>query len=33
MYRNSTLQQIKLADENKIVTLAGWVSKIRKMGV
>jgi aspartyl-tRNA synthetase len=32
MYRNSTCGELKLADENKIVTLAGWVSKIRKMG-
>jgi aspartyl-tRNA synthetase, bacterial type len=32
MYRNSTCGKLRLADVNKEVTLAGWVSKIRKMG-
>ncbi len=32
MFRNSTCGELRLADANKEVTLAGWVSKIRKMG-
>ena len=32
MYRSSTCGELRLADVNKEVTLAGWVSKIRKMG-
>ena len=32
MFRNSTCGELRLADTNKEVTLAGWVSKIRKMG-
>ncbi|ULB35847.1 MULTISPECIES: aspartate--tRNA ligase [Proteiniphilum] len=32
MYRNSTCGELRLTDANKEVTLAGWVSKIRKMG-
>jgi aspartyl-tRNA synthetase len=32
MYRNSTCGELRLADVNREVTLAGWVSKIRKMG-
>ena len=32
MYRNSTCGELRLADANREVTLAGWVSKIRKMG-
>ena len=32
MYRNSTCGELRLADANRDVTLAGWVSHIRKMG-
>ncbi|MCE5178208.1 MAG: aspartate--tRNA ligase [Porphyromonadaceae bacterium] len=32
MFRNSTCGELRLADANREVTLAGWVSKIRKMG-
>ena len=32
MYRNSTCGELRLADANREVTLAGWVSHIRKMG-
>ena len=32
MYRNSTCGELRLADVNREVTLAGWVHKIRKMG-
>ncbi len=32
MYRSNTCGELRLADVNKEVTLAGWVSKIRKMG-
>ena len=32
MYRTNTCGELSLADVNKLVTLAGWVSKIRKMG-
>ncbi len=32
MYRTNTCGELRLADVNKEVTLAGWVSKIRKMG-
>ncbi|MDD2247831.1 MAG: aspartate--tRNA ligase [Proteiniphilum sp.] len=32
MYRSSTCGELRLTDANKEVTLAGWVSKIRKMG-
>jgi len=32
MYRNSTCGELRLADADREVTLAGWVSKIRKMG-
>ncbi len=32
MYRSYTCGELRLTDVNKEVTLAGWVSKIRKMG-
>ena len=32
MYRSSTCGELRLADVNREITLAGWVSKIRKMG-
>ncbi|MGI6074657.1 MAG: aspartate--tRNA ligase [Fermentimonas sp.] len=32
MYRSNTCGELRLTDINKKVTLAGWVSKIRKMG-
>ena len=32
MYRTNTCGELSLADVNREVTLAGWVSKIRKMG-
>ena len=32
MYRSKTCGELRLADVNNEVTLAGWVSKIRKMG-
>lgn len=32
MYRNTTCGELTIADVSKEVTLAGWVSKIRKMG-
>lgn len=32
MYRSKTCGELRLADVNSEVTLAGWVSKIRKMG-
>src|SRR5690554_3156224 len=32
MYRDSTCGELRLADLNREVTLAGWVSRIRKMG-
>ena len=32
MYRTRTCGDLRLADEGLIVTLAGWVQKIRKMG-
>ena len=32
MYRSNTCGELRLADVNKEVTLAGWVAKIRKMG-
>ena len=32
MYRTNTCGELRLADVNRVVTLAGWVSKIRKMG-
>lgn len=32
MYRSNTCGELRLADIEKEVTLAGWVSKIRKMG-
>ena len=32
MYRTHTCGELRLADENKTVTLSGWVQKIRKMG-
>ena len=32
MYRSNTCGELRLADVEKEVTLAGWVSKIRKMG-
>ncbi len=32
MYRNNTCGELRLADVEKEVILAGWVSKIRKMG-
>lgn len=32
MYRNTTCGELRLADVNKEVTLAGWVAHVRKMG-
>lgn len=32
MYRTNTCGELRLADANREVTLAGWVSKIRRMG-
>ncbi len=32
MYRTSTCGELRLADVNKQVTLAGWVQRVRKMG-
>lgn len=32
MYRSKTCGELRLTDVNREVTLAGWVSKIRKMG-
>lgn len=32
MYRTKTCGDLRLADEGQVVTLAGWVQKIRKMG-
>lgn len=32
MYRTNTCGELRLADVNREVTLAGWVSKIRRMG-
>ncbi|MCI7556933.1 MAG: aspartate--tRNA ligase [Bacteroidales bacterium] len=32
MYRTVTCGELRLADQNKEVTLAGWVQRIRKMG-
>lgn len=32
MYRTNTCGELRLTDINRVVTLAGWVSKIRKMG-
>jgi len=32
MYRTHTCGEIRIEDENKSVTLSGWVQKIRKMG-
>lgn len=32
MYRNRTCGELRLADVNQIVTLAGWVQKNRKLG-
>lgn len=32
MYRTRTCGDLRLADEGKLVTLAGWVQKTRKMG-
>lgn len=32
MYRDSTCGELRLADAGKIVTLAGWVQKVRKLG-
>lgn len=32
MYRTITCGDLRLADEGKVVTLAGWVQKTRKMG-
>lgn len=32
MYRNRTCGELRLADEGKNVTLAGWVQRTRKMG-
>lgn len=32
MYRTHTCGEIRLSDENKVVTLSGWVQRSRKMG-
>ena len=32
MYRTNTCGELRLADAGKVVTLAGWVQRIRKMG-
>ncbi len=32
MYRTSTCGELRLADAGKMVTLAGWVQRVRKMG-
>lgn len=32
MYRTNTCGELRLADQGKKVTLAGWVQKARKMG-
>lgn len=32
MYRTNTCGELRLSDEGKIVTLSGWVQRIRKMG-
>ena len=32
MYRTVTCGELRIADQNKEVTLAGWVQRIRKMG-
>lgn len=32
MYRTHTCGEIRIEDENKSVTLSGWVQKVRKMG-
>lgn len=32
MYRSNTCGELRLADENKEVVLAGWVQKVRKLG-
>ena len=32
MYRTHTCGEIRLSDENKVITLAGWVQRSRKMG-
>ncbi len=32
MYRSKTCGELRLSDVNTVVTLSGWVSKIRKMG-
>ena len=33
MYRTKTCGELRLSDVGKVVTLAGWVQRIRKMGV
>lgn len=33
MYRTNTCGELRLCDVGKVVTLAGWVQRIRKMGV
>ncbi len=33
MYRTNTCGELRLCDAGKVVTLAGWVQRIRKMGV
>src|SRR5690554_7794718 len=32
LYRSKTCGELRLSDVNTVVTLSGWVSKIRKMG-
>ena len=32
MYRTRTCGDLRLADEGLVITLAGWVQKVRKMG-
>lgn len=32
MYRNSTCGELRLADKDKKVTLAGWVQRVRRLG-
>ena len=32
MFRSHTCGELRLADSGKVVTLAGWVQRLRKMG-
>ena len=32
MYRTNTCGELRLSDNGKTVTLAGWVQRVRKMG-